>query len=490
MLHISFSKLLNNIKTSPYFLYYYTAIMSVLVILGIDVGHEWGDDFALYISQAKAMLNADTQKIIEDNTWMMKNSVGLIGPEYYPWGYPVFLSVCIKLGLNPMFSLKVFQWIVFSSLGTIILLSYFEKLQIKSKWLQLFLISIGIFHPKIVLFANRLNSDLLFLLLIYGFFLIIEYSKELISNRHRLLLGLLTFTIVFCSSFIRDVGLFLLIPWFITSIIIYINLKSGYNLILDIFLILTIFYIYLINNILNSSHNAHVVELSVKHFRMNSIQYLKLIGVYIFIHLKNIPYIWTLFWLTAILFIYKGFNKLKIEFKLIHFPWVFLNVFILMLWPSIQGERFLFPWIFSVFLSLAIICNKLRFRIFTIAITVLVLLQSLLSVGYHFVINSSEINGDTEIELFDYIKRNTKTTDIVYFSKCRLMYLKTQRLSLCTKDDNFIGLVQKKSNIIVINKKPIQGSKQKLAGIIRCVLVYENRDYQIYRNLDFSLNVL
>ena len=95
-----------------------------LVFLGLIAGlccirngHEWGDDFALYLSQANAILKGNTHQLAEYNTWSMQNSDGTLGPFLYPPGYPLFLTLYLKFLPFNWVGIKIFQWL-FYMLGT------------------------------------------------------------------------------------------------------------------------------------------------------------------------------------------------------------------------------------------------------------------------------------------------------------------------------------------------------------------------------------
>ena len=70
----------------------------VIVLLSIKLasstitfGHEWGDDFAWYIMQAKSIVNGKTDALIEMGKFINTQSTMQVGPVAYPWGYPIIL---------------------------------------------------------------------------------------------------------------------------------------------------------------------------------------------------------------------------------------------------------------------------------------------------------------------------------------------------------------------------------------------------------------
>jgi hypothetical protein len=73
------------------------AFVAVSVLLSLAVhrdGHHWGDDFALYIRQAKSLVEGNTAQVISDNRFSLENSGGWnsFSPYVYPWGVPILLA--------------------------------------------------------------------------------------------------------------------------------------------------------------------------------------------------------------------------------------------------------------------------------------------------------------------------------------------------------------------------------------------------------------
>ncbi|MGI9120501.1 MAG: hypothetical protein ACR2G7_10365 [Acidimicrobiales bacterium] len=65
-------------------------------------GHDWGDDFALYMRQAKALNIGNIGEVIADNRFSVDNSGWhTFSPYAYPWGWPLLVAPLYALfGLN------------------------------------------------------------------------------------------------------------------------------------------------------------------------------------------------------------------------------------------------------------------------------------------------------------------------------------------------------------------------------------------------------
>ncbi|MET0459520.1 MAG: hypothetical protein ABW122_04040 [Ilumatobacteraceae bacterium] len=60
-------------------------------------GHTTGDDFALYLRQARSLFDGDVAQVVADNRFTVISSGGLFSPIAYPWGWPLLLSPFVHL---------------------------------------------------------------------------------------------------------------------------------------------------------------------------------------------------------------------------------------------------------------------------------------------------------------------------------------------------------------------------------------------------------
>ncbi len=60
-------------------------------------GHTQGDDFALYLRQARSLFDGDIGGVVADNRFAVLNSDGPFSPIAYPWGWPLLLSPFVHL---------------------------------------------------------------------------------------------------------------------------------------------------------------------------------------------------------------------------------------------------------------------------------------------------------------------------------------------------------------------------------------------------------
>ena len=83
-------------------------VVILAIILGSSVltrGHEWGDDFAWYILQAKSVVEGSVDEFVETSIFTNTESTTYVGPTSYPWGYPLLLTPFMHCFSNcPLYS--------------------------------------------------------------------------------------------------------------------------------------------------------------------------------------------------------------------------------------------------------------------------------------------------------------------------------------------------------------------------------------------------
>ena len=61
-------------------------------------GHWWGDDWALYIRQAKGVLDGHPGRVLDENRFTVEASEGsAFSPPLYPWGFPLLLAPFVSI---------------------------------------------------------------------------------------------------------------------------------------------------------------------------------------------------------------------------------------------------------------------------------------------------------------------------------------------------------------------------------------------------------
>lgn len=75
-------------------------LICVAAILAFNLrraGHSEGDDFALYLRQARSLFDGDTGAVVADNRFSVLYSDPAFSPIAYPWGWPLLLAPFVHL---------------------------------------------------------------------------------------------------------------------------------------------------------------------------------------------------------------------------------------------------------------------------------------------------------------------------------------------------------------------------------------------------------
>ena len=67
-------------------------VSAVLAVALHRTGHTQGDDFALYLRQARSIFDGDIAQVVSDNRFAVLNSDSGFSPIAYPWVWPLVLS--------------------------------------------------------------------------------------------------------------------------------------------------------------------------------------------------------------------------------------------------------------------------------------------------------------------------------------------------------------------------------------------------------------
>ena len=73
------------------------AVSAAVAVALHRTGHTQGDDFALYLRQARSIFDGDIADVVADNRFTVTNSASGFSPFAYPWGWPLLLSPFVKL---------------------------------------------------------------------------------------------------------------------------------------------------------------------------------------------------------------------------------------------------------------------------------------------------------------------------------------------------------------------------------------------------------
>ena len=203
-------------------------------------GHNWGGDYAMYLAQAKHLLQGNLNELAVANHYAMDQSDKPLGPVLYPMGYPALLApLYYMVGLN-FLALKIFSALFF--IGSIPLVySLLSAVSLK-KELVLFATVLFAINYQLINMVDSLGSDIpaMFFSLLALFFMVKTRENDSLLNA--VLIGLT----IFLSYSIRVAGLVLIPSLMVFHLCQYLKTKEFklINVALPYFIFAICYFLY------------------------------------------------------------------------------------------------------------------------------------------------------------------------------------------------------------------------------------------------------
>ena len=425
-------------------------ISAILIFLCVKDGHEWGDDFALYISQAKALINLSIYKLYYLNRFSAQNSSNNLGPYLYPNGFPLLLSLVYYYFGNNFIIMKLFCGLFFLS-SIPIMFRLFNRYFINSFYSFFIVLSIA-FSWQYVSFADKVASDL-------PFFFFSFLSLMLMTKKNTILNQIMLGCSIYFSYFIRDVGIFL-IPALIvyqTQQLFITKIASKRIEILIIPYIIFILLFLVVYILLPHGGENHFKmffsDFSITGLYWKAVYYLYFISSNLFIRIR-----------FFIPFLFMAFVGMYCTWRETLYMTVYISLIfvILLIWPADQGIRFIFPIIpfiiFFMIKGLLFFYNKFKLdkKSLVIALTVSTVVISLLNLRAIITYTKTDSNQCCTAELnevYNYISAKIPEDKIVAFKKPRALRLFTNRNAISVPLPGYESSV---ANYLLINRSDYQ----------------------------------
>ena len=469
-------------------------IVILALILGssrLTRGHEWGDDFASYIMQAKSILNGKTQEFVEHNAFTIYQSSSQIGPVAYPWGYPLILTPIYALKGDSPLALKLPGLFFFA--GFLICLYLLARNHL-TRTESLFLVSLFAFNPMLIDFLDQILSDIPFLFFSTLALLLMTNEKKRGTVDYILPGG-----VIACAFFIRTTGIFLLASFLaVEAFKVWTNRtnrEATRQIFGEVLIVCVTFGLSWVVYALLLPGGGESYFAQYQAFRIEAVPgfisgYFQLFSLFF-----GETTIWKyLYYVLFIFFLIGVWIRRKEESVFI----IFFSLWMILLitWPYWQGPRFIFPllpiFIYFTFRGMKTAINKLSekyhrfgqgiFHAFWLLIVGIFLFNSGIR-AYNNLRNGRNINGPFDpvsSEVYSYIKEETSPESVLIFFKPRAMRLMTDRDTLMINQCE--GLV--KGDYIILSKKVGENNQVPPERIASCNLplenVFENRRFIIY----------
>lgn len=505
MLLIIFQKSLNksSTKKDDYIIAAIFAVFVVILCVGkISSGHNWGGDFALYISQAKSIVNGTMQEIVANNQIIMDstdNGKVIYGPYAYPWGFPLLLAPVYKAFGFDLNAFKIFcivSYALFVAVFYVFCARRFPRIYSVIATLLFAL------NPTIITYAaDSVGSDLPFLL--FSFVAMITIGALLQNSRINVrFLAICGGFLMAFACILRTNGIVIPIALFITHCIILINLKvkwldSALYKIKEQILPYAVFiicyaaqYLYFPKQEANLPLEYAKNNISISSILENIAFYKNDIGLF-FSQNHNVGCgIFALCSVVIILGIIKGIKKAEnIFYVLCACGFIAL----LFLYPDTGGFRYVFSILpLLVYFGVQGTCSLfgvlvwfraviLVMMCFVLSMFVYVNATSTFSINMATITYEKYIDGraynDYALEVWEYIRQNTPDNAVILFFKPRVLYLQTQRLGFASDD---LGRLKDADFMLWHSNAynaPIDASEFKR----QTKLIFENADFKLYK---------
>lgn len=413
-------------------------IVVISFILGactLTRGHQWGDDFAWYILQAKSIVDGTTDEFMEISAFTNYQSTQHLGPLAYPWGYPLILVPFYALkGISPL-ALKLPA--LFFYTGFLICLYFLVKDRL-TQTESLLLVALFAFNPLLIEFLDQILSDIPFLFFSTLSLLLISLEGKR-SLWHYALLG----AAIFFTAFMRFTGILLLASFLVVEFVKLWNQRSDRaalrEILLRSFVVCLVFTLLWLSNLLlfPSGGESYLSQYE------NLIETARsFAGTYfdVFADFFGKAAGWRyLYYILLIFFLLGAWVRRKQEtvFLLFFASWILVHV----TYPWWQGPRYIFPllpiFIYFIFQGMRAAIHGLpaqyhvighrAFYAFWILIAAVFLVTSSAN-AYTNLNNNREINGPFDpysTEVYSYIKEKTPPDSVVVFFKPRVMVIMT-----------------------------------------------------------------
>jgi hypothetical protein len=469
-------------------------IILVSLILGactLTRGHQWGDDFAWYIVQAKSVLNDTTDQFMEQSAFTNGQSSTHVGPLAYPWGYPlILLPVYALKGISPL-ALKLPALFFFAAFLVVL---YFLMSSRLTQTESLLAVSLFAFNPLLLQFLDQILSDIPFLF--FSTLSLLLLTRE--GNRsilHYVLIG----ASIFFTTFMRVTGVLLLGCFLIVAFFRLVNYRKDRTIVMSILqgglIVCSVFSLLWISSFLlfpsggdsYFSQYAGLIEtakaFAPAYFHVFSLFFGETQG-------------WTyLYYVMLIFFLAGAWSRGKQEPILLLFFAFWIGVHIT--YPYWQGPRYIFPllpiFIYFVFQGMKFLIGKLpgRYHIigqrtflgFWVLLAGVLLVKSGTS-AYLNLQNDRSINGPFDpfsVEVYNYIREKTPPDSVVVFFKPRVIVMMTDHPTIMSTECDRILT----GNYLVLSRKVGENQQITPEEIDACNLplseVLKNNRFIVYQ---------
>ncbi len=414
-------------------------ILVLLIILAVGgfflmtlrEGHDWGDDFGLYILHAKNIAQGVNYK---QTGYIYNPAMVMIAPRTYPPVFPLLLSPIYKLwGLN-LGAMKVA--IVFAFLLSLVAIYLAFRRSLPWPYLVALLAIIG-FNPTLWQFKDNVLSDLPFLALFYLSVFLIDraYQPDRLDSPRTLDALLIGFTIYLAYG-ARSLGIVLLL-----CLLAYDVLKNRRPTAFAIKVAVITGALIALQSLFLHSDRAYAGQLTIgaSYALSHSWEFIsELSGL--LPGLTETAFRLPLFAVMSVLAVIGYFSRIRQQITYFELFPVLYSIPLLIL-PQEVEVRYLFPlmpfYLFYAFLGIRAV-SKTRERermAFLIVLAVFLVAYSARYARLDYGPIREGVTKEEAQQFFDHIRKETREADVFAFRKPKAFALYTGRRASALHED-------------------------------------------------------
>lgn len=463
-----------------------------VIFINIKSSHNWGGDFAQYISQAKCICEGINQS---ETGYIFNDQNPMLGPPTYPIGFPLILTPVYFFFGNNMLAFSILIAVLVFLLA--IVLVKLNKLYFTSL-ISLVAVVAFIYNPWVLRFKSQILSDipftLLFMLTVYIYRKLFNSEKLRIKNS--IVLGLL----IGFAVLIRSIGAVIILGIFMDKFVIILRNKKimldyFYNPLLIAGSMLAFYACF--NFLIFPTETEHYSFFSTLFDFKNIGNVIKHSYNYYAILIKNFfsddPILSSV---TITLFLFGFIKKIIKDIDLIDYIFI-IYLFIILIYPVVQGFRFLLPiypfiaiYIVVGLKSIPLKLKKKSKYVIPMAFALFLFFIYLHDIKSILKYQKDIIPGpqaDHSIEAFDFIKTKTDKDAVIAVIKPRVLALYTSRPSIGIGMDKSPEEIDKKFSDVGVDyviqledKKNVYLENYISHNKSNLTLIWSNEKFKIY----------
>ncbi len=424
---------------------------TIFFLFSIKQGHNWGGDFALYISHAK---NIALGLPYRDTGYIYNPYSHWYGPVTYPPIFPLLLSFVYRFFGLDLYSMRVMIVICFAAM--LWALDRYCLSRIDNKKIVLAILITVAFSPYYWETKNSVISDIPYTMFLFLSLIVSDKIDQLENGRKQKILYSIVFGLLSYLAYgTRSVGIFIIISYCINQIVRNKTLPYTLFVSLGIFIIL-----FIAQNVFLHSDTSYIMTMSTNNGQesdggieiyiieifamissifhnayLNTIEYTKVMKWYWQTGASS--FISILMTVTTVILSIIGYIKIFRNNKSTGEINFLIYIIILIISPFFQGFRYLIPifpmyalYMFKIFDYKAINSDVKAIQ------PIRVILTSAIILIYISAYSKIEFGpftygvGEKETQdMFSFIKNHTPKQSMVIFQKPRLMALFGERKS-------------------------------------------------------------